>query len=208
LAFLSDITGHLNELNKRLQGKEQLVHEMYQHVRAFEVKLRLWHTQMEQNNSAHFKLLSEQNMPNFKKYADIISRLLTSFESRFLDFKNSEIEYKIFATPFSVDVGILPVHLQLECIDLQADVPLIKFYKDHLSKEKFPALYDHALFMTSLFGSTYVCEQFFSRMKHTKNKLRTNILDENLESELRVSCTCIEPDIEKLVREKQAQVSH
>ena len=42
LAFLSDITHHLNELNLKLQGKKQIIAQMYDHVKSFKVKLRLW----------------------------------------------------------------------------------------------------------------------------------------------------------------------
>ena len=157
----------------------------------------------------NFTSLNEHGGSNINKYVDLIGLLIKNFESKFQDFKESEIDFKIFATPFSMDINILPEKLQLECIDLQADLqlkekffnlPLLTFYKFHLPKEKFPELYKHALFITSLFGSTYVCEQFFSRMKLTKSKLQTRIDDENLESTVRIACTSMEPDIEKLVQ--------
>ena len=40
-AFLLDVTTHLNGLNSRLQGKEQLIHSMFDHVNAFVTKLAL-----------------------------------------------------------------------------------------------------------------------------------------------------------------------
>ena len=36
LAFLTDITAHLNNLNLKLQGSNQLINELYQHIVAFE----------------------------------------------------------------------------------------------------------------------------------------------------------------------------
>ena len=42
LAFLVDLTSHLNKLNLQLQGKKQLIHEMWKYILAFETKLRLW----------------------------------------------------------------------------------------------------------------------------------------------------------------------
>ena len=39
LAFLVDITTHLNELNTKLQGKNQLVTQLYEHIKAFQLKL-------------------------------------------------------------------------------------------------------------------------------------------------------------------------
>ncbi len=44
LAFLVDLTHHLNTLNKSLQGREQLVPHLYAHMKAFCVKLRLFET--------------------------------------------------------------------------------------------------------------------------------------------------------------------
>ena len=40
LAFLTDITDHLNALNLKLQGKKQIITQMYDNVKSFKVKLR------------------------------------------------------------------------------------------------------------------------------------------------------------------------
>ncbi|XP_065662992.1 general transcription factor II-I repeat domain-containing protein 2-like [Hydra vulgaris] len=48
LAFLVDITKHLNDLNIILQGKNKLVTTMFDNVRAFQTKLLLWERQIEQ----------------------------------------------------------------------------------------------------------------------------------------------------------------
>jgi hypothetical protein len=59
LAFLVDITQHLNDLNVRLQGKEQHIGLMMSHVKAFEVKLRLWAAQL--HWSTKKKIFCHQN---------------------------------------------------------------------------------------------------------------------------------------------------
>ncbi|XP_026331068.1 general transcription factor II-I repeat domain-containing protein 2-like, partial [Hyposmocoma kahamanoa] len=46
LAFLVDLTGYLNDLNLKLQKQGQLVNDLYSHLKAFQVKLRLWESQM------------------------------------------------------------------------------------------------------------------------------------------------------------------
>ena len=46
LAFLSDIAHHLNELDLKLQGKKQIITQMYNDMKSFEVKLRLWIKQL------------------------------------------------------------------------------------------------------------------------------------------------------------------
>ncbi|CAH2281645.1 General transcription factor II-I repeat domain-containing 2 [Pelobates cultripes] len=79
-----------------------------------------------------------------------------------------------------VDITALPPNYQTECIELQSDirlkekfdhVSLLDFYKAYLPKEKYPSLHNCALFITSLFGSTYIGEQLFSRMKHMKSEI-------------------------------------
>ena len=57
-AFLIDITSHLNELNTRLQGKDQLISMMFDHIKCFKIKLRLWESQFRVKNYAHFPILS------------------------------------------------------------------------------------------------------------------------------------------------------
>lgn len=44
------------------------------------------------------------------------------------------------------------------------------FYKFYLPKEKYPTLYNHALFRSSVFGNTYICKQLFLRMKYAKGQ--------------------------------------
>jgi len=50
LAFLVDITTHLNELNVRFQGKNQLISNVFQIITAFELKLKLWQSQVKVTN--------------------------------------------------------------------------------------------------------------------------------------------------------------
>ncbi|XP_063989608.1 general transcription factor II-I repeat domain-containing protein 2-like [Diachasmimorpha longicaudata] len=165
-AFLVDITSHLNELNTRLQGKDQLINDMYDLISAFQMKLELWEQQLRTKNFTHFPTLSEQpdiTSETAAEYASLTSDLKNEFESRFQDFKKYRLFFSAFATPFSTDVSSLPAHLQMECCEMQCDsqlkekfnqVGLEEFYKDYFDKEKYPAFYKHALFMISLFGNT------------------------------------------------------
>ena len=43
LAFLVNLTEHLNDLNLRLQGKNQFINNMFQTITAIERKLTFWH---------------------------------------------------------------------------------------------------------------------------------------------------------------------
>ena len=46
LAFWTDISGHLNTLNKRMQGKQQLVSHLNDQVNSFRQKLQLFRHQL------------------------------------------------------------------------------------------------------------------------------------------------------------------
>lgn len=46
MAFLINITGHLNVLNLKLQGKEQVFTLLYDVIKAFKAKRRLWEGQL------------------------------------------------------------------------------------------------------------------------------------------------------------------
>ena len=84
LAFLADITMHLSVLNLQLQGWECMITDMYDAVKAFQVKLRLWETQMHQCNLSHFPCcqvmlnqVSAMVFPN-AHFADKLSGLRTA----------------------------------------------------------------------------------------------------------------------------------
>jgi hypothetical protein len=167
-AFLVDIVSHLNDVNTRLQGKDQLINNMYDLISAFQMKLGLWEQQLGTKIFTHFPTLLLQpdvTQGAADKYASLISDLNLEFENRFQDFKKHRVLFAAFATPFSVDVNLLPGILQMEhcemCCDAQLkekfhQVGLEEFYKTYLDKEKYPAFYKHALSMISLFGNTRV----------------------------------------------------
>ena len=219
-AFLVNITGHLNQLNTRLQGKDQLVHNLYDSVKGFQAKLMLWQNQLNSHNYVHFPTLAGlagTNAEYSEKYVKCILNLIEEFDCRFGEFKEKEILLKIFSSPFSLEIDLLPSNLQLEVADLQNDSTLkdkflgsslVDFYSKYVSPTKYPEVRKNALFMLSMFGSTYLCEQLFSRMKHVKSRIRTRITDAHLEGCLQIAITDIKPDIDKLVQQKMCQISH
>ena len=83
-----------------------------------------------------------------------------------------------------------------------------EFYCKYVHSEKFPTLKKNAARIISLFGSTYVCEQMVSRMKHVKSKIRSSVTGGHLEQCMRSATTSLDPDIDFLVREKPSQMAH
>ena len=82
---------------------------------------------------------------------------------------------------------------------------LIDFYKFALPRTNFPNLYEHSIRMSSLFGSTYVCEALFSKMKCAKSKYSCRLTDTNLENTLRISNCNIHPKLNILISENMEQ---
>ena len=57
LAFMVDITEHLNLLNTKMQGRNQFVTNIYGLIRGFEKKLQLFESQLKAGNLVHFQTL-------------------------------------------------------------------------------------------------------------------------------------------------------
>jgi hypothetical protein len=53
LAFLTDITRHTNDLDMKLQGKQQNVSDLFGHVNRFRNKLKFFKTAIERNDLPH-----------------------------------------------------------------------------------------------------------------------------------------------------------
>ena len=135
------------------------------------------------------------------------------FDHRFQDFRSQESSLHMFSSPFDVNVEQAPEEFQMELIELQENddlkrdmidyYSLLEFYK-RLPKESFPKIKDLARKKMSLFGSTYICKQLFTKMKHTKSKTTPRLTDCYLENSLRVAASSIAPKIDMLVKKHQA----
>ena len=219
LAFMVDITEHLNNLKKMLQGRNKVVTQYYDSICAFKLKLSLWETQLAGGDAAHFPCLKDvcatQHSVDMKRFKDKITGLLQEFEQRFQIFGELEKEFKFFCSPFTVNASDLPVNIQLEIIDLQCDSDLKgKFASAGLDTfyryivPGYPSLTALAAKVLCMFGSTYLCEQVFSVMSINKTKLRSRLTHKHLSNILKLAATQDgTPDIDALVKAKRCQVS-
>ncbi|XP_074488096.1 general transcription factor II-I repeat domain-containing protein 2-like [Sebastes fasciatus] len=221
VAFLCDITSHLNALNLQLQGRGHVITEMYATVRAFKTKLRLWETQMLQENLSHFpccqtmkEQVSTAVFPS-AQFAEKLSILGADFTRRFADFEAQKSRFELLSNPFAADVESAPTNLQMELIELQCSDTLKAKY-DSVGAAQFPRfipdtmpqLRTQAAQMLSMFGSTYLCEQLFSLMKINKTSHRSRLTDEHLHSILRISSAqSLTPNIDELASKMRCQVS-
>nr|XP_008191156.1 PREDICTED: EPM2A-interacting protein 1-like [Tribolium castaneum] len=119
--------------------------------------------------------------------------------------KVSKIDLQIF-TGLKMKYACLKILLQwmfLRRQDLFREKSLPDFYA---ALDSYPNLRNLGMKMTTAFASTYICEQTFSTLKRAKPASRLS--DDHLHSILRMNVTQLEPNIKKLVSEKQHQTSH
>jgi hypothetical protein len=141
--------------------------------------------------------------------------MIEEFQTRFTDFEIMKNDIALFHNPFIVVNEEQPAQLQLELCDLQAD-PILSTIKvkgmdllKTLPRETYPQLRDFGLRMSSMFGSTYLCETTFSNMKFIKSRYRCSLTDESLQHFLRLGTTNITVDIPVLVKQSDnPQCSH
>ena len=124
LPFMVDISKHPSELNKKLQGPNQLSNVMFVNVKSFETKLLLWTVQLQNNDTTHFpsykskSLLQQQELFTTVEYARKRAKISETLIKRFLDIKCKQTELNIFATSFNVSAASIPSNLQHEIIEL------------------------------------------------------------------------------------------
>lgn len=222
LAFFADLTKHINELNLRLQGENGLLSDMYTNIKSFRQKLLLFESQLKQNNFNHFKCCERFRQETdaifpFSFAIDIVSDLRSKFLNRFADLDNIANDIKMFQNPYDCNVESITPDLQMELIDLQSDDSLKEKYKNGnllefyqcLPEEKFSNLKNFARGLISIFGTTYMCEKTFSKMKYVKSNYRSNLSDEHLESILIIGSTKFDPEMDAIMNQKsQLHTSH
>lgn len=209
LAFLTDLTNHLNILNSSLQGKNQTISDLLSIINGFRSKLKVFKQTLEDKNLIHFpsclQLAEEFKESDFSSCNSQIQQVIDEFNTRFDEIENLKSSLLLYNNPLGATIEDQPPELQLELCDMQADMFLMTrqerahdFFK-LLPKERFPKLRDFGLKMSSMFGSTYLCESVFSSMKFIKNQNRSKLSDPTLLHLMRLATTQLEVDIRSLV---------
>lgn len=208
-AFTVAILKHLNALNLQLQGKNLFVHDMHKNVIQFIQNLGKWHGEIEMENLESFPNFNtrQSNLSNYIDYLNNICDLHNDFCSRFLDFELIVCEMNAISSPFSADVNNSPIAIQLDLIELQANRSFeerfqnesIESFYNSLDDRCFKNIKNLAKKMFSIFGSTYICESTFSKMKFNKSKYRSSLTNDNLTNVIRISTCNIEPNFDSLL---------
>jgi len=210
-AFLTDLFGHMNALNKKLQGKEVVVTDLWTEIKSFKLKLRLFLADIKKDR-LHFPILNEflaaidaVSVP--EEFYEIICNIKNQFDIRFGQFETIEPVLNFIENPASHtgteehllsqlkthfnDISIAALQLELCDVAVVADqfttTSTVSFYTSPVTREKYPTLAKLGLRVLSIFGSTYECECMFSSMNHVKNSNRTQLTNEHLQDLLRVA---------------------
>ncbi len=176
-----------NDLNLQLQGKGKLMCDIYSHIKTFGVKLALLVGQEQKQDFTHLpvtqSLSAEKPVAPFPAGKSVLEMLKAEFDVRFRELHVHAKEIRLFQNPFAADIDeALPCY-QFELTELQnCDVlkdafkpnGLLEFYAA-LPNETYPNIKRHAMKMSTLFGSTYICEQTFSFMKLMKTQKRSRL---------------------------------
>ncbi|KAJ8894937.1 hypothetical protein PR048_000244 [Dryococelus australis] len=188
------------------------------HIEALRKKLRIFEEDLKSDLilfKSCSKIKNEFNSADFKQHGQYVIELREEFKKRFSDFDSMKTIFQLFADPMSVTIEDQDPELQMELCKLQSDILLSSGQNltygqlwNFVMPDKYPKLHNFALKITSMFGSTYICECAFSTMKMSKSKQRNRLSQEALKSNLRIVTTEMEADIVALVNEHTAQCSH
>ncbi|KAE8740766.1 hypothetical protein FOCC_FOCC013711 [Frankliniella occidentalis] len=220
LAYFVDICGHLNSLNTKTQGKDNLISDLKRHLDVFKESVLLWKDQVSKGDMFFFECVKSLQQPASARLRKImvmsLGKLHEEFSSSFSELDTLENELHLFCSPFLFPVSEAPHELQVELLELQKDallkdrfnsMPMIDFVK-LITKERFPNLRPNFANGLAKFGSTYRCEQIFSLMKLCKKVYRSTMSHDHLCQQLRVMASSrIKPDMSELMLLKKAQVS-
>ena len=220
LAYLADVFGVLNALNKSMQGWGVTVLEAREKVESFQCKLVLWKRRVGNGNVVNFANLDELytkeivSLPQAVVSAILehLKSLKNSFEGYF-DIDNLPSELWV-RNPFTVLLDEIDDNdlAKDELIDLRSNKQLkIKFDAIDISTfwcevgATHSTLSKRAWSVLVPFTTTYLCEAGFSTMVQIKDKYRNRL---DISHDMRVALSKTSPRIADLVVKTQDQGAH
>ena len=226
VSFLADITKHLNDLNRQLQGNKRDISYAAMVINAFIVKLQRFREQMSTNDLLHFEQLhlSVQQQPqptlDVSDYLQFLDQLQKNFASRFVDFNAppviAALEFYNNAYSFDINKSHLLGHLFTTGFDRASfEAELLEFQcgpkpdgKLNFATIAYASFQFIAARMLSILPSTYLCETTFSNLTNIKSTKRSLLTDPNVEACVICAVTNMLPDFETVMKDKQWQASH
>ena len=179
LGFLEEFLAQVNFLNQSLQRKATTVCLVYKKVQDFGDKYCFLKSLLHQRNFFHFpqmkalidsKEIQVDDIPIIL-FPSVFDGVLQEFSYRFQDFERISDTTRLVAYPHLVETKTTLLNLQMELVELKNNEQFVQKFKDKNLLDtwrgavKHPNLQELARKTLVLFGTTYVCEVGFSRMR-------------------------------------------
>ncbi|KAL2766003.1 protein FAM200A [Daubentonia madagascariensis] len=230
LAYLSDIFGIFNELNLKIQGKNNDIFQYLEHILSFQKTLSLWQVRLKSNHPSYYMFPTllqhiEENIINEDCLKEIkleillhLTSLSQTFNYYFPQEKFELLKKNMwmkdpfaFQNPESIIELNLEPEEENELLQLSSSFTLKNYYKTlNLSafwikiKGEFPLLSRKSILLLLPFTTTYLCELGFSILTRLKTKKRNRL---NSAPDMRVALSSCVPDWKELMN-RQAHPSH
>nr|XP_061783570.1 zinc finger BED domain-containing protein 5-like [Nerophis lumbriciformis] len=215
LAYLSDMFGKLNELNLQLQGKDKHIPQLADKITAFSRKLEGWGRRLDQQNIDAFENLGEVAektesgattvIPCIKQHISCLREMFHKY------FPINSAQYNWVMDPFNAAAPADFMSAEEDqFIELTSD-SILRLRFTTLSQFWFGVENEYALIgqravsILLPFATSYLCEIGFSAVASLKTKYRSQL---NIEHDLSVAVSSLQPRFEKLCSAKQAHCSH
>ena len=218
IAYMSDLYGKFNHLNKTLQGKNLNLVKVKSKITSFRNQLELYGKNFKNNQFAQFSSLENLKLQisedEVETYSSHLEQLKDDMDKRFNDVFQLNVP-KWVVDPFEANLFEININLQETFADLQNDLELkVKFSKEKYEsfwtqqqlRQKYPLIWEEIRLLFIAFPSSYIVEKAFSSVINILSK-RSN-LDICKGGDLRLFLTDLEPDIETLAISHQAHPSH
>ncbi|KAJ4935631.1 hypothetical protein JOQ06_017162 [Pogonophryne albipinna] len=207
---------------------------MYEAVEAFRSKLHLLERDIH-GRKLHFPRLREHckknEMPEDPVMKDFVSKLAENFKERFESSPKTSGDILLFLRqPFSVSAdgqwtgeakrlvpSIEEGALQMEVLEMGSsellkaqhkDAPVCDFWINVVPQARFKNTRAIAMFLLTMFPSTYICESAFSSMNAIKSQDRNRHSSAHLGQCLRIATTEYKPNIRQVASSRRSHFSH
>ena len=189
----------MNDVNKRLQGKNICIVDLYFHLNECIALLPELIEEIKKGTFSRFHrcthmILDGQYKPTddeLEVFARSASNVLVQCKKRFHELDTFKRLFETLSNPFDElnNFGDSALNMELIVLRCDPDNALLKsvhlpegklaFYP-HIDSAKFPLLTRYAKQIISMFGTTYNCEASFSRLNLIKTEQRSRLSNECL----------------------------
>ena len=114
VGLVADIANCMNNLNLKLQGKENLVCDLYAHLKVFRCKLDLFLKQVKLKKVTHFEksqiFMQKQPSTSQLHFLMVSFKIAAAVSGEILRLDSTADEGRRFQNPFEAGVAIAQIH--------------------------------------------------------------------------------------------------